>query len=54
MSEISGNPEYDAARAKWGGTWRMPAHDETLELLEELHLGMGRRARRSGIQSYRA
>ena len=35
MSEISGNPEYDAARAKWGGTWRMPAHDETLELLEE-------------------
>ena len=35
MSEISGNPEYDAARSKWGGTWRMPAHDETLELLEE-------------------
>ena len=31
--DISGNPEYDAARAQWGGTWRMPTREEYDELL---------------------
>ena len=30
--DISGNPEYDAARAQWGGTWRMPTREEYDEL----------------------
>ena len=29
----SGNPEYDVAAAKWGGTWRMPTADEFTELI---------------------
>lgn len=32
FEDISGNPEYDVARAKWGGSWRMP----TMEELDEL------------------
>lgn len=28
MVDISGNPEYDAARANWGGQWRMPTQQE--------------------------
>ena len=32
MSDISGNPTYDAARANWGGTWRMPTSAEMEEL----------------------
>ena len=32
--DISGNPEYDVACAKWGGAWRMPTKDEILELLK--------------------
>ncbi len=33
--DISGNPRYDAARANWGGSWRMPTRDEMQELVEE-------------------
>ena len=33
MNDISGNPQYDAARANWGGSWRMPRENE----MEELH-----------------
>ncbi len=33
MSDISGNAEYDAARANWGGTWRMPTKAEFSELI---------------------
>ena len=29
---ISGNPNYDAATANWGGSWRMPTKDEFEEL----------------------
>lgn len=29
---ISGNPDYDIARAKWGGEWRMPTRAEFEEL----------------------
>lgn len=27
--------QYDVARQKWGGSWRMPTYNELLELLEE-------------------
>ena len=33
MQDISGNPQYDVARAEWGSTWRMPTKDEYEELL---------------------
>lgn len=33
MSDISGNPQYDAATANWGGGWRMPTKDEMNELV---------------------
>lgn len=33
MSDISGNAQYDAARANWGGKWRMPTLAEINELL---------------------
>ena len=33
MSDISGNPQYDAATANWGGAWRMPTKSEQQELL---------------------
>ncbi|MDE6012807.1 MAG: DUF1566 domain-containing protein, partial [Prevotella sp.] len=32
MGDISGNPEYDAARANWGGSWRLPSEKECEEL----------------------
>ncbi len=32
MSDISGNAEYDVARADWGGTWRIPTYSEMTEL----------------------
>ena len=35
MPDISGNPEYDVARLKWGGTWRMPDEAEMNELMDE-------------------
>lgn len=42
MNDISGNVEYDAARANWEGVWRMPTRDEMKELFdncifEEIH-----------------
>ncbi len=33
MSDISGNRTYDAARANWGSTWRMPTFEEINELI---------------------
>ena len=32
ISDFSGNAQYDAARANWGGTWRMPTKAEMEEL----------------------
>ena len=32
LGEISGNTQYDTARVKWGGSWRMPTFDELNEL----------------------
>ncbi len=34
MNDISGNPQYDAAAANWGGGWRMPTNTETQELID--------------------
>ena len=33
MGDISGSYSYDAARANWGGSWRMPTEAEFEELL---------------------
>ena len=35
MGDISGNPEYDAARANWGGSWRLPSRTECEELIDK-------------------
>ena len=32
MSDIKGDSQYDAARANWGGTWRLPTKAELQEL----------------------
>ena len=34
MSDIAGNAQYDAARANWGGSWRMPTEYECQELVD--------------------
>lgn len=33
--DIKGNSNYDAARAKWGGSWRMPTDAEMQELIDK-------------------
>lgn len=33
LPEISGNMNHDPARAKWGGTWRLPTKEDFEELL---------------------
>lgn len=35
IEDISGNSKYDAARAKWGGSWRMPTLIEMEELVNK-------------------
>ena len=34
MGSIAGNSTYDVARAKWGGSWRMPTEGEYQELID--------------------
>lgn len=34
FGDISGNPDYDAARANWGGSWRLPSKAEFEELID--------------------
>ena len=34
MGDIKGNSSYDAARANWGGKWRMPTKAEMQELID--------------------
>ncbi|MCD8287115.1 MAG: DUF5640 domain-containing protein [Clostridia bacterium] len=34
LGSIAGNPNYDAARANWGGTWRLPTEEEIDELID--------------------
>ena len=33
LEDISGDPQYDVARAEWGSTWRMPKVNEMNELM---------------------
>ncbi|MBP3455146.1 MAG: protein kinase [Alistipes sp.] len=35
IGDIAGNPKYDAARANWGGSWRMPTKAEMQELIDK-------------------
>ena len=35
MGDIAGNSSYDAARANWGGNWRMPTKAEMQELIDK-------------------
>ncbi|MDE5999121.1 MAG: DUF1566 domain-containing protein, partial [Bacteroidaceae bacterium] len=35
LGDILGNPQYDAARANWGGSWRLPTVSECKELLNK-------------------
>ena len=35
MNDISGNVNYDAARANWGGKWRLPTKTEMQELIDK-------------------
>ena len=35
MDDISGNAQYDAATANWGGDWRMPTKAEIQELIDK-------------------
>ena len=35
MGDIAGNAAYDAARANWGGTWRLPTKAEYEELANQ-------------------
>lgn len=34
LNDISGNVQYDAATAIWGGEWRIPTSEETQELID--------------------
>ena len=34
MGDIRGNSSYDAARANWGGSWRLPTKAEFGELID--------------------
>ncbi len=33
LGSIAGDPHFDVARAKWGGTWRLPTEEEISELV---------------------
>ncbi len=35
IGDISGDSRYDAARANWGGTWRLPTQAEMQELIDK-------------------
>lgn len=37
VGNISGNYDYDAARAVWGGKWRLPTKEEFEELINECY-----------------
>ena len=50
MGDISGNASYDAARAIWGSTWRMPTKAE----MEELKIKCTwERTTQSGVEGYK-
>jgi len=50
ISDFSGNATYDAARANWGSTWRMPTKAEMQELLNNCTWTW---TTQSGVNGYR-
>ncbi len=50
MGDISGNSRYDAARANWGGTWRLPTAKEIDELVNNC---TWKRTSRGGVNGYK-
>ena len=51
MGDILGNSSYDAARANWGGSWRLPTDDEFEELIDNCEMEWPDRD--DGIDGYR-
>lgn len=49
-SDIAGSAQYDAARALWGGTWRMPMLSDFEELIENCTFEWTSIGRRSGLK----
>ena len=50
FEDISGNATYDAARANWGGGWRMPTMAEFMELIDNCTC---RKEELNGVSGYR-
>ncbi len=50
MGDISGNASYDAARANWGGTWRLPTKTECQELVDRCKW---KRTTQNGVNGYK-
>ena len=50
MNDISGKTQYDVARTKWGGSWRMPTKDEMQELLDNCHCT---ETKQNGVDGYK-
>ena len=50
MNDIKGNSQYDAARANWGGTWRLPTKAECQELVDKC---TWKWTTRNGVKGYK-
>ncbi len=48
--DIAGNAQYDAARALWGGTWRLPTEDDFKELVDNCTFEWTTVGRRDGLK----
>jgi len=50
FGDIGGNSQYDAARANWGGSWRLPTKSETEELINRCHWNRTTQGGHNGYQ----
>ena len=50
IEDISGNAQYDAATANWGGDWRMPTKTEMAELIDKCTWEW---TKQSGVRGYK-
>ena len=50
MGDIAGRSQYDAARANWGGSWRMPTNAEFQELIDQCTWKKSSQGGRSGYK----
>ncbi len=50
MGNIAGDPAYDAARANWGGTWRLPTASEIDELVNKCKHTWTTQGRHKGLK----